>query len=464
MEVRVIMDQERWPVVFELDVGQSYRVSRKVDGVSVVRTVALTGVEHRWQPDYWCTDNPKRRILEEARVSVEVDGQPYTLLARPYQFPVNVNGLRLYVETTRTWAHEARYARMEDVGRKVRFSAVAEGESWGPAALLFPMPSYRWHSSTYNNTWLQIVPYNHLYYHRGEDCGAIPDRLDVVSPWSGNVVRSPVPNGDGRSNGLTVRHADGIEVRFGHMNIEHIPKALATGRSVEAGVRLGCTGSTWSGRKAQHNDPHVHVGFHWQDARISPYPFLIEAYFRDMPDALIPNAGGYAFTKPGRPVTLDATLSLARPGQRIVSHAWELHDGRTLAEPVAETVYSQPGLYSETLVVRTDDGTEDRDFLQVRVFDPERGRNMARGWIHMVPGRGLEPGQRALFWNRLTAVHDAIIDFGDGSKRRPFRSQARHAYNEPGLYTVTVCGTGPGAEPVTVRLRVVVEPGTQKGL
>ncbi len=453
---RVIMDREQWPTVFELDVGQSRLVRRKVNGTPAARTVVLKGVEHRWQPDYWCRANPERRILEEARVSVEVDGEPCTLRVRPYQFPVPVNGLRLYVETTRTWAREAGYARMEDVERTVRFSAVAEGESWGPANLVFPVPSYRWRSSTYNNTWLQIVPYNNLYYHRGEDYGAIPDRLDVVAPWSGHVAQSPVPGGDGRSNAVTVRHASGIEARFGHMNSEHIPSFLTTGSPVAAGDLLGRTGSTWDGRKAQYHDPHLHVGFHWQAARISPYPFMVEAYFRDMPDALIPNAGGFAFTTPGRPVTLDATRSLARPGRRIVSHVWELHDGRTSAGPVAEIVYDRPGLYSETLVVRADDGVEDRDYLQVRVFDPRRGRDMARGWIYMAPGRGLEPGRPALFWNRLTAVQDAVIDFGDGSKPRPFPSQTSHVYREPGLYTVTASGSGPEGEPAAVRLRVIV--------
>jgi hypothetical protein len=35
------------------------------------------------------------------------------------------------------------------------------------------------------------VPYNKLYYHRGEDYGAIPDRLDVVAPFEGTVIATP---------------------------------------------------------------------------------------------------------------------------------------------------------------------------------------------------------------------------------------------------------------------------------
>ncbi len=451
------MEAEGWPFVFDLDVGQSQRVRRTVAGARLTRTVKLLGVEHRRQPDYWCEKNHDRAVFEDAQVFVEVDGRPYTLLARPYQFPQEANGLRLYVETTREWAHDAHYAVLRDVERAVRLSAVAVDETWGPESIRFPIRSYRWRSSTYNNTWLQLVPYNHLYYHRGEDFGAIPDLMDVVAPWDGVVAVSPLPDGDGRSNGLTVCHADGLLARFGHMNIEFIPKTLTEGVAVAAGATLGRTGSTWGGRKAQRNDPHLHVGFHWKNVCISPYPFLIEAYFRDYADAIVPNAGGYLFTTPGRPVTLDASRSLARPGRRIVSHVWHLQDGRTVEAPVTETVYERPGLYSETLVVRADDGSEDRDFLQVRVFDPARGRTMARGWVHMSPGRGLEPSKSALFWNRLTDVRDATIDFGDGSKRRSFPAQTRHAYAKPGLYTVVVAGQGPVNEPVMVRLRVTVE-------
>ena len=449
------MGLEAWPSVFELDVGESRRVERRAGDQTVVRNVKLLGVVHQMQPDLWCRENDSHEIFESAAVSVEVDDVPFTLLARPYQSPVEVNGLRLLVETTQPWALKASYERMDDVARAVRFSAVAAGETWGPPTLRFPILGYRWRSSTYNNTWLQIVPYNQLYYHRGEDYGAIPDRLEVVAPWAGTVTASPPPEGDGASNGLVVRHADGIEVRFAHMNAEQITAAAATGRTVRAGDVLGRTGCTWSGRKSQHSDPHLHVGFRRENLKISPYPFLADAYFRDYPDTLLPNAGGYAFTTPGRPVRLDASRSLARPGRRVAGFRWQLQDGRRVDAPVAETVYGRPGLYSEMLRVTADDGSADVDFLQVRVYDPAGGRDMARGWVHMHPGRNLAPGEPACFWNRLHAVEDTVIDFGDGTPPAPFGESAEHAYARPGLHAVTVTGRGPGGEPVTVRLRVI---------
>jgi murein DD-endopeptidase MepM/ murein hydrolase activator NlpD len=411
-------------------------------------------------PDFWCRENDAHEIFESAGVSVAVDGVSFTLPARPYQYPVEVNGLRLLVETTQPWALKASYEAMNDVARAVRFSAVAAGEAWGPETIRFPILGYRWRSSTYNNTWLQIVPYNHLYYHRGEDYGAIPDRLDVVAPLDGTVTASPLPDGDGASNSLAIRHADGMEVRFAHMNVEHLAAAAAKGGRVGAGTVLGRTGCTWSGSKSQHSDPHLHVGFRFKNSKISPFPFLAEAYFRDYPDALMPNAGGYLFTTPGRPVRLDASRSLARPGRRVAAYCWQLQDGRRVAAPVAETIYDRPGLYSERLTVTADDGSEDIDFLQVRVFDPARGRDMARGWVHMHPGRGLAPGRPALFWNRLQSVEDALIDFGDGTPPERFGESAEHAYARPGLHVATVTGRGPGGEPVAVQLRVIVGKGT----
>ncbi len=452
---------EAWPFIFELNIGQSCRVERHSEKSTITRTVELLGVKHRMQPDYWCKDNDTHEIFEVAEVSIAVDGVPSTLLARPYQSPIEVNGLRLLVETTQAWALNASYNAMKDVKHAVRFSVVAAGESWGPTNIHFPILSYRWRSSTYYNTWSQIVPYNTLYYHRGEDLGAIPDRLEVVAPWDGTVTKSPPPEGDGGSNGLFIRHADGTVVHFAHMNTEHLTAAAATGNQVTAGTVLGLTGSTWAGRKSQTRDPHLHVGFNRGDMQIDPFPFFTEAYFRDYPDTLIPIAGGYAFTVPGRPIRLDATRSVARPGKQLTNFSWQLQDGQRIESSVAETVYDKPGLYSEMLTVTADDGSVDVDFLQVRVYDPTRGSNIARGWVHMYPGRGLTRGMTALFWNRLTAVENVVIDFGDGSPAVAFGESAEHAYTRSGLHIVTVTGHGPKDEPVTVRLRVIVEAGDE---
>ncbi|MBN1671554.1 MAG: peptidoglycan DD-metalloendopeptidase family protein [Kiritimatiellae bacterium] len=452
--VRVVRNQAGWPTVFELNIGDAYTVSRPVAGNTVSRTVRLLSTT-----DYWYPNCSYGRTFDKVAVDVDVAGQRTTLLLRPYQGPVDVNGLRLYVEMTRNWATNCAYAGMSDVQRDVRFAAVAAGESWGPDELLFPIRDYRWHSSTYNNTWAQLVPYNQLYYHRGDDFGAIPDRLDVIACWDGEVARSPVPDGDGASNGLHIDYTCGMNMRFSHMNIETIDPALTVGTQVKAGQVLGKTGCTWEGSRSATHDPHLHTDLRYGSARLATFPFWIQAYFNMYPDVVVAMAGGYAYAVEGDTIELDGARSVARPGRRVTSHVWRLHDGRVVANPVAQAHYDAPGLYSEELIVKADDGSEDRDYLQVRVYRSDLSANIAKGWIHHTPTRGIQPGTEVLFWNRLKNTSGAKIDFGDGTAPQSMGSEIRYAYAEPGLYTVTLTGNGPGDEPVMARMRVVVEPG-----
>lgn len=468
------MKDNPWPIYFELNPGETATVACDSANGVVERSIKLISVEHAWQPDFWSDGNTAKEIIESALVKVEVAGEPFEIIARPYQSPINANGLRLYVEATREWAHKALYLAMPDVVGAVRFAAVAAGESWGPAQLRFPILNYRWHSSSYNNTWLQIVPYNSLYYHRGEDFGAIPDLLEVAAPLDAIIAKTPLPKGDGASNHLCLKSANDHEIILAHMNIEHISQHLRVGATVKAGEILGRTGCTWSGRRSQYNDPHLHVGFMQPCARlapnlaarpldekpfmsISPFPSLVEAYFRDYPDALLPIAGGYRFAIPGLPIKLDAIRSIARPGRKIIGYTWRLHDASQVEAPTTEITINQPGLYSEMLEVRVDDGSVDYDFLQVRVYNPKHEREIASGWIHSYPSRGSRPGDAVIFDNRLSKVKNTMIDFGDGSPAIEFGERAQHQYQKSGVFIVSATAKGPFDEPVTVKLRVIVE-------
>jgi murein DD-endopeptidase MepM/ murein hydrolase activator NlpD len=452
-----------WPTIFELDAGHSTRIERALPAGPVARNVKLISLEHVWEPDFHIAKNPARKTLREARAVVEVDGQRATLLCRPYQSPTPINGLLLYVETTRLWADAPEIEKVDAVRGDVRLSAVADGEPWGPP-MTFPIRDYRWRSSTYNNTWRSLVPYNLHYYHAGEDLGAIPDRLNVVAPWPARVVASPLPNGDGKSNGVVLQTDAGLEIRFAHMNTDSLDPAVTVGARVSAGQRLGKTGMTWAGRKSQLNDPHLHTGFKFRtpdgtETACSPFPYFTRAYFDAYPDPLLPIAGGYVFTLRNTDVTLDASRSLARPGRRIAFYRWRLSDGRESDGPTVTTRYTTPGLYSEELVVRTEDGAEDRDFAQVRVWTGEKSPEpVAHGWLHYTPVRGIRPGVDVSFWNRLTrTTGDVTLDFGDATPPQVIKPETRHAYTRPGLYTVTLTARGPADVPTTIKTRVVVE-------
>ncbi len=451
---RIRFDAPPWPLVFELDEGQSVDIPGAGGRKHAVR---LMDVAHFTEPDWWVPENPAHATIACAEVSIEVDGEPVRLLCRPYEMPREVRGLRLYVEATRDWARTSHYQPLANIAGCVRFSCVPAGASWGPA-LRFPLAGYRWRTSTYRNTWNSLVPFNSLYYHRGEDMGAIPDRLDIVAPAAGRIALTPLPEGDNRSNSLAI-DLDGSPARltFAHMNIESIPASLTAGAALPVGGKIGRTGCTWSGSKSQHDDPHLHLGLRLGELDLSPYPLLVESYFSTYDDPVVAVAGGFAFTTAGGSCTCDGSRSLARPGRRIVRWQWRLHDGREVEGPLAQAVYDRAGVYVEELIVMADDGSRDRDFLHVRAYNPGQLRGIARGWLYSSPCRGILPGTPVTLWTRLSGAQEMTVDFGDKTDPVLMQPELQHVYAAPGLYAVTVSGRGPGDEPVTLKLRVRVE-------
>jgi murein DD-endopeptidase MepM/ murein hydrolase activator NlpD len=450
----MVLQESGWPCVFELDRGQTLAVP------SAGKPVKVRLIEYRLthEPDYFIARNPARKTVASAEAKIEVDGQPAALLCRPFQMPETVGGVRIYVDAVREWAAHAGYAPLTGVEREVRFSAVPAGHNWGSGKLVFPLRAYRWRSSTYQNTWNSLVPYNQLYYHRGEDFGAIPDKLDVVSPLDGRIIGSPLPRGDAQSNGLTIEAPNGLRCRLAHMNIESFEPRLTVGAEVRAGERVAQTGCTWNGKRSQHNDPHLHFQLDWNEHRLGTFPFLMESYFRAYDDALVAIAGGHQFALPKEPVALDGSRSLARPGKRIAFWTWKLHDGRTVEGARTEIVFEKPGLYAEEMIVKTEDGHEDRDAVHVRVYDPKRGANMAMGFLHYWPSREVLAGKPVLFCNATWNTREMKIDFGDGTEPKSVAREIQHAFAKPGLHTVTLSGLGPADEPVSLKLRVAVQP------
>lgn len=446
------------PLVFELDLGQARQIRVTGPAGPVERSVQLLAVREFYWPNHHIPDLAQRRVFRSAEVDVEVSGTRTTLLARPFEMPRTINGLRLNVETTRGWATAPQLDPMPEVRGAVRFSCVAAGAPWGPSELRFPVRNYRWRANTYGNTWLALVPYNQHYYHRGEDFGAIPDQLEVIASLGGMITRSPLPDGDKDSNGLRIRCLSGVDLDYYHMDLETIVPCRTNGAAVKTGDPLGCTGMTWAGRKSQHNDPHLHWGVSVGGVPLASYPFVVEAYLRDYADPLLAVAGGYHYALPGETVELDASRSLARPGRRIVRYQWRLHDGREVDGPRASVQANRPGLFSEELRVLADDGSEDRDYAQLRVWNAKIGAPFAAGWFYHWPVRGGRPGAQILFWNRLYKTTGPVeINFGDGSGPVRMYQEITHAYGKAGTYTASLRSLGPADEPVEVRMRVVIE-------
>ena len=456
--VNVIMEVPEYPQVFELNVGQKHSVRLYQKGEIFSRNIKLILVKPSFEP-YPLFKKGSPKIYSKAEVVLEVSGKRITLVHRPYQMPIEFNGLRLYVEAVKDWAMSADIADLKGLIGQVRLSVCAAGESWGPQNMIFPINGYRWKAGVYQNTWSSLVPYNLRYYHRGEDYGAIPDRLEVVSPFDGEIIGSPLPNGDGQSNAVYIQNKSGVIFRVAHMDIETIQEVCKIGYSVKSGEILGKTGMTWSGSKSQKNDSHCHVELQYNGTQLASYPYFMEAYLRTYPDKVIAVAGGYQFTDVGKDVLLDATRSIARKGETIKSYTWKLHNGEIKNSSKIVLRYQHPGLYTEQLTIKTISGAEDRDFVQIRVFDStENKKNIAYGWAAYDPVRDIHPGTKVLFWNRLINTRDPVsIDFGDGSDIKTVDEEIYHIYKVKGRYVVTLSSNSLNGNPITVKMEVVVE-------
>lgn len=454
----IVLDRPGFPFTFDLNPGDSVNISRMYAGKSVKRVIKLISVKTFLENNYWFPDTLIRKNYYQADVEVELSGKRVILHHRQYQMPKTVDGLRIYIENIREWDEHGDLGRTGQMKKMVRISVTLENETWGPGYIVFPVNNYIWRAAVYNNTWSGLVPFNLLYYHRGEDYGAIPDLLEVVSPFSGKVSATPLPGGDGNSNYIEIENNDSIKFLFAHMNIESIDKKVTLGSLTEAGWVIGRTGMTWDGRKSQHLDPHLHVGISVSGMDVATFPYLMEAYLRKFKDPAVAIAGGYRSALPGEKVELDGTRSFAADNSTLKNISWNLSDGTIVNEPITSISYSQPGIYSEELTVETAGGNQDKDFLYVIVYDTTKTRNIAYGWAYYYPIRDIHPGDEILFWNRLTGTtSDVLINYGDDQSWIPAQEASFHIFKKPGVYVVTLKSTCPGNGPVNLKMAVNVE-------
>ncbi len=439
----------RWPTTVDLNPGETVTASR--DGVSHTFRIlddedGQPAIAYETMP--FPTTSVDKRVNYAVRVRLEVDGQEVEMVARPYQFPIEAAGLRLYLDGTKEWLGTDDVFPV-NIAKRIRLAFTAAGESWGPPALRFPVGEYRWYSTSYNNTWLGIVPQGltTTYYHKGEDFGAVPDRLPVLASEAGQAMTE--------GTGVQTVSADGTLFWMSHLNAHNI--VVTAGERVAAGQLLGLTGNQGN----SDDDPHVHYDINRRSDMPGSYPYLVESYLRDYPDAGIPVAGGYQFMWAGDTLQLDARRSVARTGRRITGYRWILHDGTTVNGPTASLTATTEGFYSQELRVFFDDGREERGFTQVRVFEPgSAGQLPITGFLYQYPVRGIQPGDEMSIRHHqfLLECNARTIDFGDGSAVQTVtgaRPTINHVYAAPGLYTVTVHAIG--TMPQVLKTSVLVE-------
>ena len=448
----MVMDIAGWPTVFEINQGETFDLHRN----GKTWKIELVDIAHQFQPDDRSNTNIDRKIYAEANVFLKINGKSKILRMRPYQMPQEMEGLRILIEITKGWAKHGTTETMPYMQKDIRLSAVAEEESWGPKDFRFPLQNYRWRSSAYNNTWGSLVPAKDtVLYTKGEDFGAVPDQFPIIACTNGTVLKSPLPNGDKASNSLVIKNDAGIQIQYGHMNIETIPKNLESNSVIKAGSELGKSGSTEEGQKSLETDPHLHVEIEYNNTKLNPFPYLVEAYLRDCQDKVLPIAGGYLFAEPGINIELNSCHTIVKPPNKIASYKWILHDGKTRTTQMVPVMFEKPGFYAEELQIKLKDGSEFRDITQVCVYDPEKTDQPGfSGWLNYFPVRNCKTGQQITFWKNDWLNKEMTIDFDDGTPGQKMEKQIQHAYAKPGIYTVTMKSAD--KTPVTIKCVVYV--------
>ena len=151
-----------WPTRVELDLNETRSISRNGGAAHQFK---LLSISHQTMP--YRRNAADGTIIYAATVEMEVDGVAVTLTARPYQFPTVVGALRMLIENTKTWSESGTVAATAHA-KDLSFTFTTSGEPWGPADVRFPIGSFRWHATTYHNTWMGLVPQNNqVYYHPG---------------------------------------------------------------------------------------------------------------------------------------------------------------------------------------------------------------------------------------------------------------------------------------------------------
>jgi len=449
-----------WPLYLNLNLGKTKTFSLPNDPAKKKHQITVKNVEHLLEDNLWykLPEMAERKTIVGLRVVIVLNGETIVLLQRPYQLPVIHQGLQLYIENTRTWAEKANFQQITNMKKEVRVAIAKEEATWGSPDLKFPIANYRWRSGIYNNTWGSVVPYNSLYYHRGEDFGVLPNRLDVRAVLEGTITESPLPHGDGLSNAIILKHNDNFISRYAHVNTEHVKGAIVPDAKVATGQVMAKTGNTYKKPNAQFRDPHLHVNFEYEGNAVSTFPYLVAAYLRDYPDTVLAIAGGYAHLLPKQQLEIDASRSIVRKGHEIASYTWKLSDGRLVNTAKATVSYKTPGLYTEELIVKCKHGAEDRDYFQVRVFDSPDNKDVAYGWAYHTPVRGIKPGMPVLIWSRLVQTKGGVtIDYGDGTSLEKIDKEVQHSYQQPGIYTVKFTGEGITGGKAAIKMKIVVE-------
>jgi murein DD-endopeptidase MepM/ murein hydrolase activator NlpD len=462
--------------VVDLDVGESQQVEL-CDGTKA--QVKLLGLDE--------VRDPIRDAVRQARVKVEVNGQPLELTSATYRLPRTVAGVQVDCPITRGYSTNTDQDHW-GLAKAARLRLWPAGSPWvEPGTFVYPV-GQRWFASltqmanepTYVDGF-EDPSRRRIYYHSGLDIGGPEGRVDVLAAAAGLVVsagKAALPGYEGtpadpRYDVVYVLDDRGWYYRYSHL--QSFDPAIKPGVTVALGQKIGVLGK--EGGSGGWSHLHFEIVSRQPSGRWGThegYAFLWESALREQQLAIVAVARPHHLAQVGERVLLDGSGSWSRSG-KVARYDWAFSDGTTASGPRVERTYSQPGEYSEILEVSDDPGRIAYDFAVVQVHDRTISQPLPPS-IHAAysPTQQIHPGDPVTFKVRTFGTTDGseTWDFGDSTPPVEVRSDGNvkalapngyavttPRFARPGDYLPRVDRTDRRVPNATARLHLRVQPG-----
>jgi murein DD-endopeptidase MepM/ murein hydrolase activator NlpD len=423
--------------------------------------------------------------VREARVRVEINGQPIELTSATYHLPVTVAGVQVDCPVTRGYlAHST--ADHWGLVKAARLRLWPAGSPWvARGTLVYPVRQ-RWFAGATQMAneptfvdGLEQPSRRAIYYHAGLDIGGAEGLIEVVAAAAGLVVSSgkaALPGYEDtpvkpRYDVVYVLDDQGWYYRYSHLHT--IDPSIKPGATVTLGQKLGLLGK--EGDSGGWSHLHFEIISRQPSGKWGTqegYAFLWEAAIAAAQPALVAVARPHHLAFVHGRVALDGSRSWSRRG-RLARYEWFFQDGTTAFGARVDRTYSVPGEYSEIFKVTDDLGNVAYDFATVQVLD-RRSPEPVPPAIHaaFAPTENVLPGDRVTFKVRTFGTTDGgeTWDFGDGSPAVQTHSDGNieahardgyagivHRYSRPGDYLVRVERANRLGQKATARLLVTIQ-------
>ena len=367
-----------------------------------------------------------RHAIRQAKVAVEIDGQPLSLTSATYHLPVTIGAVQIdcpitkgHIEWGDKWGLKA--------DARLRLWPAA-GPWITPGTFGYPVRQKWFASSTQMANEIadgDDIRRRDIYYHWGLDIGGADQMVDVVAATDGQVVSIGGKVLEPGYPKLVGPRYDVIYLRddrgwfYRYSRLDSFDSAVQLGGRVKLGQKIGTLGK--EGGSGGWSHLHFDIVARQPSGEwgiLEGYAFLWQAYHQAAGTRLQAVARLKQLARVGELVTLDATRSWSYKGPTYLkSFEWTFTDSAQATGPVVERAYGKPGQFCETLKVTDAEGNVDYDFTLVRVVDPAKpDAQPPRIHAAYFPTTGIKAGDDLTF-----KVRSFAIDPADGRRRMELR-------------------------------------------